>query len=311
MPTNSNVLFRYRILDRYFSNFHRKYTIENILGEVNEKLIDVNGKGISEYLIFNAPIVTVPFYGKRCYYRYSDSFFSIFKNELTNEELTKLHSKIGIFHGIHVDAWLEETISNFGYRFGVKANSVNLVSFGQNKRLRGLEYLSEVMDSTVNHQTLEIKYKTYNGKEIVVIVHPYYVKQYNGIWFLFELYHKCMSISNMALDKVQSIKHSDAEFKKNKSYKFNTYFDDIIGITMLSDNVTKETVLFKFAHGCFPYVISKPIHQSQKVVDTENCIVEIEVIPNRKLFQQIFSFISDTEVLSPTSLKKKFKKNRR
>ena len=46
MPVNNNALLRYRVLDRCFKNKHRNYTIDDLLDEVNENLIDQTGKGI-------------------------------------------------------------------------------------------------------------------------------------------------------------------------------------------------------------------------------------------------------------------------
>jgi hypothetical protein len=43
MPTNKNALLRYQILDRCFSNRHRKYTIEDLVDAVNEALYDMYG----------------------------------------------------------------------------------------------------------------------------------------------------------------------------------------------------------------------------------------------------------------------------
>ena len=40
MPTNKNAQLRYRILDRCFSDFHRTYSIEDLLDTVNESLMD-------------------------------------------------------------------------------------------------------------------------------------------------------------------------------------------------------------------------------------------------------------------------------
>jgi predicted DNA-binding transcriptional regulator YafY len=318
MPTNKNAQLRYQILDRCFSDSHRKYEIDDLLDAVNERLLDINGKGISERQIredikymrdrvsFDAPIEAIPYDGRKCYYRYSDRNFSIFKRELTDEDLTKLRSIIemlGRYRGIPANAWLEEVISNLEYRFGVKANSENLISFGQNENLKGLEYLSDIINSTINHQTLEINYKTYKGKEILFIIHPYYVKQYNGRWFLFGLDNKYKTIANLALDRIQSIRLSNLDFKKNDVVDFNSYFDDIIGVSMPKDNIKKESIILRFSEGRFPYVVSKPIHHSQRLVDGQDCEVEINVRPNYELYQQIFSFIPDIEVVSPQWLR--------
>ena len=47
MPTNKNAQLRYKILDRCFSNFKHKYTIDELVDEVNESLSDLTGQDIS------------------------------------------------------------------------------------------------------------------------------------------------------------------------------------------------------------------------------------------------------------------------
>ena len=43
MPKSKNAEYRFLILDRCFSNFNRKYTIDDLLEKVNDKLCDANG----------------------------------------------------------------------------------------------------------------------------------------------------------------------------------------------------------------------------------------------------------------------------
>ena len=62
-------------------------------------------------------------------------------------------------------------------------------------------------------------------------IHPYYVKQYNGRWFLYGLNDERNEISNLALDRIQSYKMSEIPFKKNEQIDFSTYFDDVMGAT--------------------------------------------------------------------------------
>lgn len=47
MPTNKNALLRYQILDRCFSDFHKKYEIDDLLEKVNETLYDLYGTEVS------------------------------------------------------------------------------------------------------------------------------------------------------------------------------------------------------------------------------------------------------------------------
>ncbi len=314
MATNKNAQLRYQILDRCFSNFQKRYEIDDLLDEVNEQLLDIFGTTVSTRQIredikfmrdrvsFNAPIVAYPYDGKKCYYRYADRDFSIYNNELSVADITRLQSTIDMlsrFRGSAANVWLEEVISNLEYRFGLKSNAERLVSFEQNEQLYGMEFLTDIIDATVNHQTQDIVYLTFRGKEIPMTIHPYYVKQYNSRWFLYGLNDELNRISNLALDRIQSLRKSEKSFKKNEEYDFSTYFDDVIGATIPSEDVKIETIGLRFSAYRFPYVVSKPIHKSQKIVDESSCIIEIQVRPTRELDQQIFSFIPDVEVLYP------------
>lgn len=323
MPTNKNALLRYQILDRCFSNRYRKYTIEDLVDAVNEALYDMYGSEVSmrqirddikymrDRVSYNAPIEAVPFEGKRCYYRYSDPNYTIFSNELTTEEVTKLCSTInmlGRYRG-GANRWLEEVISNLELRFGIKTNREHVVAFEQNEQLRGLEFLSELIDSAINHQPLNLLYRTYNGKETNIVIHPYHVKQYNNRWFLFGLEQTPIGdrIANRALDRIVKFSKANVPFVPNTSIDFTTRFDDVVGVTIPDDDVQKETVVLKFEPDRFPYVVSKPIHHSQKVLSEEDCTLQIEVRPNKELESVIFSYFPHVEVLEPATLREQFK----
>ena len=106
MATYTNAQLRYQILDRCFSNFQKRYELNDLLNEVNDKLRDIFDTEVSDRQIredikymrdrvsFNAPIVAYPYDGKKCYYRYSDPNFSIYKNELSVDEIMKLQATI-------------------------------------------------------------------------------------------------------------------------------------------------------------------------------------------------------------------------
>ncbi len=322
MATNKNAQLRYQILDRCFSNFKKQYTIDDLKEEVNEHLKDIFNtkvgtrqirediKFMRDRVSFNAPIVAYPYDGKKCYYRYADRHFSIYNNELSVADINRLQTTIDMlskFRGSAANIWLEEVISNLEYRFGLKSNAEHLVSFEQNEQLKGIEFLTVIIEATINHQTQEIVYLTFRGKEITMIIHPYYVKQYNGRWFLYGLNDELNRMSNLALDRIQRISKSEKPFRRNEEYDFSTYFDDVIGATIPGDDVKVETISLRFSSNRFPYVVSKPIHQSQRVVDDSSGIIEIQVRPTRELDQQIFSFLPDVEVLSPAWYRQQIK----
>lgn len=323
MPRNKNAEFRFQILDRCFSDYRHKYTIADLLEMVNDKLYDANGcksmimerqlrsdlNAIRKMLPGHVSLEAIPFDNRKCYYRYSDRHFSIYKNELSVTEIQNLRSTIemlGRYRGLPSNGWLEEVISSLEIRFGVKANAENLISFSQNEQLKGLEFLSPIIDATLNHQPLEIEYVSITDHYHLHLLHPYFVKQYNGRWFLFGLDEQEERIKNLALDRIRSVKKSDHAFRKNETVDFNSYFDHVVGVTVPNEAETENVLLeirLKFSPRRFKYVISKPIHKSQTIVSEEDGIISLHLYHSPELEQQIFSFGPDVEVLSPASLR--------
>ena len=316
MPINKNALLRYQILDRCFSDRHRRYEIEDLVDKVNEALLDMYGKTVSlrqiraditymrDRVSYNAPIVARSIEGRRCYYTYEDPRFSIFSNELSVEEVKNLLSTIDMLgrYRSPKNAWLEEVISSLELRFGIKANRDKVVSFEQNDQLKGIEFLSDLIDAIINHQPLKMTYRPYKGDEQTMVIHPHYMKQYNSRWFLFGLEDHGeygMSPVNKALDRIVKFSVAKVPFVENDQIDYETYFDDIVGVTHDRRHPDIEHVVLRFAKERFPYVVSKPIHQSQQIVNAEEGKLSIDVRINRELEQNIFSFGQQVEVLSP------------
>jgi len=316
MPTNKNITLRYQILDRCFSDIKDKYTFKRLLNIVNENLYNHYGESVSVRSLWNdieffrsdagfkAPLKTYRFKGNECYYRYEDATFSIYKTPLTINEINNLKATIEMlnkYRGIPANAWLEEVISSLELKFGLKSNKEDLISFSQNDQLKGVEYLSDVIDFTLNHQAVDLRYVSFKGKTIETTFHPYYVKQYNQRWFLLGVKDKDKDneVTVLALDRIDYIYRSNTPFKENTTIDFSTYFDDFIGVSKPGDDVQKERYLLQFTKDRFPYVETKPIHHSQKNIDKENGIIELNLRRNKELDQQIFSYLPDITILEP------------
>ncbi|WP_455586467.1 helix-turn-helix transcriptional regulator [Bacteroides sp.] len=323
MPTNKNAAIRYQALDKCFRDHRHRYYIDDLIDACENALLYYNGiGGVSRRQIFEDIKFmesdtgwSIPLErkrdGKKVYYRYENSDFSINKQPLTDEEAQQLQTVIltlSRFRGLPSNEWVEEVISNLEWRFNLKSKNENIIGFEQNPNLKGLEYLSNVIDAASNHQSLRIEYHNYKngGKDILFVVHPYYVKQYNNRWFLFGLDNKRKEISNIALDRIVSIQvATDVVFIPNEIVDFERCFDDIVGVSIPKDDVKKETIVLRFTKARFPYVTSKPIHKSQAVINEEDCTISLDVKPTCELEQLILSFGSDVEVLSPKTFRAK------
>ena len=313
MPVTKNAFLRYKILDRCFSGSVR-YSIDELLDFVNDELEAQGEYGISlrqlrediknMRSIYDAPIDAKPNWGRKCYYAYSDEDYSIFKSDISDEDYKALQSTLEMLAKYKVtNVWLEDIIANLEHRFDIVPNTEKLVFFDENRNLKGLEFLSDIIKHTVAHEAIDVVYRSYRGHEETYCFNPYCVKQYNGRWFMLGYDAKYGRINNFALDRVVSFKKSDRQFVVNTFIDVDDYFKDIIGVTVPNGDAEILDIRLKFEKERFPYVVSKPLHHSQEIVDESNCIIEVHVKKNKELIQKIFSYMPDVEVLSPSSLR--------
>lgn len=319
MPTNKNAAIRYQALDKCFRDRRHRYFIEDLMDKCEEALYYYNGVGgVSRRQIFedikfmeSATGWSIPlerkYDGKRVYYRYEDSNFSINERPITDDEAQQLRTVIitlSRFRGLPCNEWVDEVISNLEWRFNLKGRKEVVIGFEQNLFLKGLNWLPVVIEAASNHQVLQITYRNYKNseQEKVQIVHPWYVRQYNNRWFLLAYDDDHGYISNFALDRILDISTVENHtFKPNEGIDFEHYYDDVIGVTIPKDDVEKLKIVLQFSKNQFPYIASKPLHHSQTIIDEEKCILSIDVRPTYELSQLILSFGNDVEVLEPAS----------
>ena len=324
MPVNKNANIRYRTLDRCFRDTRRKYFIDDLIKACEQELVAYNFHGgVSRRQIFD----DINFMesdsgyrieldklrdGKKVYYRYHDPEFSINRQPLSQSEAKQLQQAISTltrFRGLPQYNWVEEVITNLEYRFNLDGKSVGVVCFDQNPLLLGLDHLGTIIDAVTAHRVLKINYHTYKngGRDMDFIIHPYYLKQYNNRWFLFGRNDETGQITVNALDRIKGIETMGDIAYIAADIDFDHYFDTIVGVTV-PDDPTVQTIVFRTTEKRYPYIASKPLHPSQRLVDRKQCILQIEVAPNFELEQKLLSFGADIEVLAPEDLRERMMK---
>ncbi len=318
MSINKKALIRYYTIDRCLNNPGRKYFVEDLLEAVNFALEEEGIKeGIKRRQLFDdlnfmelnwsAPIERYPD-GKRKFYRYEDLNFSINNQPLNQAEINKLKDAIAIiarFKGMPQFTWVEEILTKINYGLGVNGPSQAIISFDSNEYLKGIEHLGTLFDAIIYKKVLNIDYQPYNTeKPLTLSLHPYFLKQYNNRWFLFGLNDEYNKITNLALDRIQSIQEMKGKYNDEQMPDFNEYFEDIIGVTKPDDGVI-EKIEIKVSTLRSSYVKSKPIHGSQKKIkeDETGYYFSIEIIPNKEFYQQVLSFGSDLEIIRPDKIR--------
>ena len=241
--------------------------------------------------------------GKGYYYRYSDPDFSIFKHGLGQEDLAQLRETILMlqrFKGMPNTDWMSELVVKLEDKLHLRGVSRSIVGYDENSTYVGLEWFQEIFNAIIDNTVLHIQYKAFSDITYNWTIHPYYIKEYNNRWFLFGLNEEQHVINTIPLDRIWAIESIHKEYIPT-NIDFEFYLDDVVGVSVYPGD--KETIRLQFSAHRFPYVSTKALHKSQRIVDPVNHVIEISVIPNNELEALVLSFGKDVEVLSPESFR--------
>jgi hypothetical protein len=145
--------------------------------------------------------------------------------------------------------------------------------------------------------------KDYRDSETIVL-HPYYLKQYWHRWYLMAMKEGGKDIEAFSLDRMDSVKmNKEVKYKATKT-SFKKYFEHLVGVTMPQEPNVEHIELWADST-LFPYLISSPIHSSQKIVVNEdgNYSLTLDVMINPELIQELMYYGDGLVVTSPAYLR--------
>lgn len=321
MPTNKNALIRYKYLDKLLSDRHHYYTIRDLTDKVNEMMerdeldVHVVKRTIEKDLMaiqcapFSAPIESVVKNGRNIY-RYSDSSFSIFSEELSGEErhlLNEVLSTLGQFEGLAHFEWLEK----FKIGLGLEERK-QIISFSNNPYLKNSNMLGTLFDYISNEVVICLSYHTFKDKTIRSIAfHPYMLKQYHDRWFLLGAADCDNKILTFALDRIDEAEPLPEKKYIKCSENLSERFEDIVGVTFYEDRPV-EHILCWVSDISKDYIDTKPIHGSYTPIkgDAEQILrsdypqlqdglfFTLDCINNYELVRELCSYGKELIVLS-------------
>ncbi|MBX3257262.1 MAG: WYL domain-containing protein [Chitinophagaceae bacterium] len=325
MPVNRNALIRYRTIDKCLQNRRRKWTIDDLIDACSEALYEYEGidKLISmrtirldlnamrsEQLGYNAPIIVVD----KKYYTYEDPEYSITNIPLTTQDLGILQEVSHLlrqFKGFNHFNEVSEMINKLEDKiYSEQHQQSPVIDFEKNELLTGLEWLDQLYKSIIEKSTLTITYQSFKARQAGELVfYPYLLKEYRNRWFVLGMHKKDKQLMTLALDRIQHIDAlPDEKFREHREFNGADYFKDIIGVSR--NNQEPVTVLFWADHHQAPYIKTKPLHESQQIVETtkEGILFSIKVIPNLELERELLGFGEGLRVAAPNNLVRKLRK---
>lgn len=342
MPANKNAETRYKILDKLLARRYANYTMDDLRRLVNEELLDIFGEDkyrpVSirsiqydlKYLQgepFLADIEKYPFNDvsqnnpdktvKKTCYRYRDRSFSIYQQKMSEDEkqiLGEAMKLLGQFDGLPNLERLE------ALRAGLDIKpSRQIISFTKNP-LENKNLLGELFTLISNKIVVDIHYYVFDepDKHRSVVVHPYLLREYNRRWYLICASDDTGRILTLALDRIEHVEPLPGKAYRQYDGDLNERFEDIIGVTLYDDRLL-QTIFFWVSDHSKDYVLTKPLHESQRNIRGEReeelrrqypmlaggRFFSIECIENYELIRELSSFGADLLVLSPDDIRQK------
>lgn len=317
MPVNRNALIRYQTIDKCLTNRYRQWTLEDLIEACSDALYEYEGiqKGVSrrtiqadiqvmrsEKLGYNAPIEV--FDNK--YYRYSDPDYSITNIPLTEHDLDTLIEITGIlkqFKGFAHFADLKGIIQKLEDKVHTeKTQESAIIDIDRNEGLKGLQYLDLLYNAILAKKVLTISYQSFKASvSSSFSFHPYLLKEYNNRWFVVGKKNTNRDVLTLALDRIHDATiDSSKTYLMDSTFKSAEYYKDVVGVTVPNNRLTTIRLFFNASDA--PYVITKPLHHSQRLISSsdEGAVIEIVVKTNFELERVILGYGVSVTVLSPS-----------
>ena len=301
MPKTKNPIIRYLALDKCFRDTRKRYYMRDLVKACQDALYEHNGSSVEERTVrqdikdmmreipYAAPIEK-HMDGHEAWYRYSDCDYSIRNLPLTQDEMNLLTDVVQMLHrfsGLPKFDWMNEIFVRFEDSFQLNGNTGNAVSFAQN-----------------------VRYAKFGQEPVDREIHPYLLKQYNNRWFLIGMEPKVKTfipIMVLPLDRIQDVEELDSiVYQEYEGLDINDYFKDVVGVSVDVQGKTERIVL-KLYSSAINYILTKPIHHSQRIIEaTDNYyLIELKLIPNYELETIILGYANECEVISPLYLRER------
>jgi predicted DNA-binding transcriptional regulator YafY len=325
MSVNKLALIRYKTIDDCLRNRYRKWTLDDLIEKVADVLYELEGitTGVSKRTIqadiqvmrsdklgYNAPIVVID----RKFYCYSEADYSITNAPVNKADVEKMKEIVGVLKQFNGFTYFDEMsdmiarLENNLYRSTHQGR--NCIQFENNRLLKGLEHINPLYQAILNRRSLLIEYKSFKAAASQqLICFPYLLKEYRNRWFLIAQTKKKNLLLTMALDRIIEFQELPKEpFIDHEVVDFDLYFDDLLGVTKTPKDRAHKVVLFVDKYNA-PYVLTKPIHHSQKLLkeDETGIVIRIDVVLNFELEREILGFGECMKVLAPRLLAAKIK----
>jgi len=248
--------------------------------------------------------------------RTTERDIGVIRNEF-GIELTYNRSKRGYFidedSSFNIDSFLRyleivNSASLLAESLTDSKESMNHISFDQSVGLKGVEYLSTILQSIKEHRRIRITHHTfYSDKSRKFKLEPYLLKEYQNRWYIIAIVCGMNEQRTFAIDRLEGLELLTETFEPKRREEIEDNFRNVIGLVYTGNEV--EDIELSFTPFQGNYIRSLPLHTSQKILidNDKEFRISLRIIPNHEFTQKILMHGDSVKVIKPKSLAKKIK----
>lgn len=200
-----------------------------------------------------------------------------------------------------------------------------IVEADVNRQLANIELLPQLYEAIKAKKVLRIYYKEFDYEAKSVIIHPHFLKEYNGRWHLYGKTEDIPSelndtIAHIALDRIQPQNNTWFEYVENESYidapkmYYIDRFYNLVGLTHATSKQVTRVHIRTLSNYMYGLVKTKNIHHTQIEIiepgshdDGWYAEFTVDVELNNEFIGRILQMGDGLEIVAPLEARKMIK----
>lgn len=333
---DKNQYERYKQIDRLLRGTPDGLPLDVLLERLNSSLSDENQikrRQLQYDLEALKDLYDAPINNKRGARRikYEDPSYSI----VTYEMGTSIKSMSEQLESIELNPrllWLQNLIVMLQDTYFTNSMAMEAIDFGDNLEYKNSNRVHEFFTYILNKQVIEVNFSPGFGRPKNIVIHPYFVRQYNNRWFLFGWNERAAAekkpasgIVNLPLDRINEVRtlplsYKEVSVQEVRDFK-EEYFGDIVGVTRIEGDPIHLILRFDFNTGDerrdnaakrdYYYLLTKPFYpyisfpSEDKIKKDGYADVEMNIIPNKELEGIMLRYADSARILSPEDFRER------
>ena len=236
-----------------------------------------------------------------------------FRQQTVEDYVRFCKGAVGLLPAGWFSAFFEETNLLLEAKREAEAGNI-VVGAAHDMQLQNVRLLPVLYNAITNKKVIQFDYKPYDKEPFCVSLHPQYLKEYNGRWFVLGQTDGDMTeVKTYPIDRIISkiIELDDRNYVSAPAGFYREYFRDIVGVRHTKNRKAFDIVIRTHSIYHHGLVTTKPFHHSQLErtpfgvhEDGEYGEIQIHVEPTVELVGKIVSLGSNLEVISPKGVRK-------